>query len=94
MSHPNVFVTGAVTADEIGDVLAPHNPGWLLTGFEEPIFGHPLVEAARRASISVAYRDWSAGSVKPRKGDLAVPIDADDQGLVDAVIAWVEQFKT
>jgi hypothetical protein len=94
MSYPNVFVTGAVAASEIGDVLAPHNPGWLLTDFEEPAFGHPLIETARRASIPVAYRDWSAGSVNPRKRDLAVPIDADDQGLVDAVIGWVERFKT
>jgi GT2 family glycosyltransferase len=93
MSHPNVFVTGAIAADEIGAVLAPHNPGWLLADFEEPLFGHPLIEAARGASIPVAYRDWSAGSVKPRKGDLAVPVGADDQELVDAVIGWVERFK-
>jgi GT2 family glycosyltransferase len=89
MSYGNVFITGTVAAGEIRDVLAPHNPGWLLTDFEEPAFGHPLLETARRASIPVAYRDWSAGSVKPRKGDLAIPADADDQGLIDTVIAWV-----
>ncbi|WP_412772122.1 glycosyltransferase family 2 protein [Nitrobacter sp.] len=94
MSHPNVFVTGALAADEIGAVLAPHNPGWLLADFEEPLFGHPLIETARRASIPVAYRDWSVGSIKPRKGDLAVAADADDQRLVDAVIGWVERSKT
>lgn len=91
MSHANVFVTGAVTASEIGDVIAPHHPGWLLTDFEEPAFGHPLIETSRRASIPVAYRDWSVGSVKPRKQDLAIPADADDGGLVDAVIEWIER---
>ncbi|WP_438277302.1 glycosyltransferase family 2 protein [Nitrobacter sp.] len=91
MSHANVFVTGAVTASEIGDVIAPHHPGWLLTDFEEPAFGHPLIETSRRASIPVAYRDWSVGSVKPRKQDLAIPADADDRGLVDAVIEWIER---
>jgi GT2 family glycosyltransferase len=91
MSYANVFITGAIAAAEIGDVLTPHNPGWLLTDFEEPSFGHPIIETARRASIPVAYRDWSAGSAKPRKGDLAIPASADDQGLVDAVIAWIEQ---
>jgi hypothetical protein len=91
MSYANVFITGAIAAAEIGDVLTPHNPGWLLTDFEEPSFGHPIIETARRASIPVAYRDWSAGSAKPRKGDLAVPASADDQGLVDAVIAWIER---
>ncbi len=88
MSCANVFVTGKVAADETGDVLAPHNPGWLLTDFDEPAFGHPLIEAARRASIPVAYRDWSAGSAKPRKTDLAIPPDTDEEGFVDAVIAW------
>jgi hypothetical protein len=91
MSHANVFVTGAVTASEIGDVIAPHHPGWLLTDFEEPAFGHPLIETSRRASIPVAYRDWSVGSVKPRKQDLAIPADADDGGLVDTVIEWIER---
>jgi GT2 family glycosyltransferase len=93
MSHANVFVTGTITAGELGDVLAPHRPGWLLTDFESPAFGHPLVETARRASIPVAYRDWSAGSIKPRKQDLAIPADADDRGLVDAVIEWIERSR-
>ncbi len=88
MSCANVFVTGKVAAGEIGDVLAPHNPGWLLTDFDEPAFGHPLIEAARRASIPVAYRDWSAGSAKPRKADLAIPPDTGQEDFVDAVIAW------
>lgn len=88
MSCANVFVTGKIAAGEIGDVLAPHNPGWLLTDFDEPAFGHPLIETARRASIPVAYRDRSDGSAKPRKGDLAIPADADEAGLIDAVITW------
>jgi hypothetical protein len=89
MSYANVFITGAVTADEIGDVLAPHNPGWLLTDFEEPAFGHPLIETARQAPIPVAYRDWSAGSAKARKGDLAIPADMDAPGFADAIVEWV-----
>jgi O-antigen biosynthesis protein len=92
MSYPNVFITGAVAADELCHVLAPHNPGWLLADFEEPAFGHPLIETARRASIPIAYRDWSAGSVKARKGDLAIPADVDEPRLVDAVVDWVGRF--
>ena len=88
MSSGNVFITGAVEAHEIGAVLTPHNPGWLLTDFEKPAFGHPLIETARRASIPVAYRDWSDGSARARKGDLAIAPDVDEPALVDAVIAW------
>ncbi|WP_245474558.1 hypothetical protein [Bradyrhizobium sp. Leo121] len=91
MSYPNVFITGAVAADELGDILAPHDPGWLLTDFEEPIFGHPLIETAKQALRPVAYRDWSGGSLTPRKGDLALPANADEAGLVDAVVDWVER---
>ncbi|WP_454618248.1 glycosyltransferase [Bradyrhizobium cenepequi] len=89
MSYPNVFMTGAVVADQLGDVLAPHDPGWLLTDFEEPIFGHPLIETAKRALRPVAYRDWSSGSSNPREGDLAIPANVDEAGLVDAVVDWV-----
>jgi GT2 family glycosyltransferase len=89
MSYANVFITGAVAVDEIGDVLAPHHPGWLLTDFDKPVFGHPIIETARQASIPVAYRDWSAGSAKARKGDLAIPADVDEPGLVDAIIEWI-----
>ncbi|MCA1453662.1 glycosyltransferase [Bradyrhizobium sp. BRP22] len=89
MSYSNVFITGAVAADELGDVLAPHDPGWLLTDFEEPTFGHPLIETAKQASRPVAYRDWSGRSTKPRKRDLAVPANVDEAGFVDAVVDWV-----
>jgi hypothetical protein len=89
MSYANVFVTGKIAAGEISDVLAPHNPGWLLTDFDDPAFGHPLIETATRASIPVAYRDWSSGAAKPRKGDLAIPADTDEEKFVDAVVTWV-----
>jgi GT2 family glycosyltransferase len=89
MSYSNLFITGAVVADELGDVLAPHNPGWLLTDFEGPIFGHPLIETAKQASRPVAYRDWSQGSLKPRKGDFAIPANVDEAGLVEAVVDWI-----
>jgi GT2 family glycosyltransferase len=91
MSYSNLFITGAVATDELGNVLAPHNPGWFLTDFEGPVFGHPLIETAKRASRPAAYRDWSGGSLKPRKGDLAIPADADEAGLVEAVVNWIRQ---
>ncbi|QHO78848.1 glycosyl transferase [Bradyrhizobium sp. CCBAU 051011] len=89
MSQPSLFVTGVVAADELGEVLAPHNPGWLLTNFEQPVFGHPLIEAAKQATRPVAYRDWSGGSLTPRKGDLAIPANVDAAGLVDRVVDWI-----
>ncbi|RTE88087.1 glycosyltransferase family 2 protein [Bradyrhizobium sp. LVM 105] len=89
MSRPNIFVTGAIAADELGDVLRPHNPGWILTDFERPVFGHPLVETARQATRPVAYRDWSGGALKPRKGDLAISAIVNAAALADLVVDWV-----
>ncbi|WP_244429408.1 MULTISPECIES: glycosyltransferase [Bradyrhizobium] len=88
MSRPNIFITGAVAADELSDVLTPHNPGWILTDFEQPVFGHPLVETARQAIRPVAYRDWSGGRLKPRKGDLAISNIVNAAALADLVIDW------
>ncbi|TYO62080.1 glycosyltransferase [Bradyrhizobium hipponense] len=89
MSQPNIFVTGAIAADELGDVLTPYNPGWILTDFEQPIFGHPLVETVKQAARPVAYCDWSGGALKPRKGDLAIPAIVNAAGLADLVVDWI-----
>jgi hypothetical protein len=89
MAFSNVFVTGRVAADELGNVLAPYNPGWLLTDFEDPLFGHPIVEMARTANRPVAFRDWSFGSLQPRQRDLAIAADANDASLANAVAQWI-----
>jgi hypothetical protein len=89
MSFPNLFVTGKVDPDELSRVLAPHDPNWLLTDFDQPLFGHPLIEAARCANRPVAFRDWSCCVVSPRGGDLAIAPDVDDDELADVVARWI-----
>jgi GT2 family glycosyltransferase len=90
MSHDNVFVSGPVEVSELGRVLQPHNVGWILTGFDGPLFGHPLIEAARGANIPVAYLDWSRGADARRAGDLTIDPDLLNDQLVDQVAAWIE----
>ena len=90
MSHDNVFVSGAMEASELGPVLRPHNVGWMLTGFDGPLFGHPLVEAVRAANVPVAYLDWSSDPPTRRAGDLAMDPDLQLDQLVDQVVAWIE----
>jgi GT2 family glycosyltransferase len=89
MTFPNVFVTGQVEATELGSLLAPYNPGWLLTDFERPLFGHPIVETARTANRPVAFRDWSFGKIRPRDRDLAISADASDQALAQGLAQWI-----
>ena len=90
MSHDNVFVSGPIEASELSRVLQPHNVGWILTGFDGPLFGHPLIEAARGANVPVAYLDWSRGADARRAGDLAIDPDLRNDQLVDQITTWIE----
>jgi GT2 family glycosyltransferase len=91
MGFPNVFVAGRVEAEELSNLLAPYNPGWLLTDFEHPLFGQPIVETARTANRPVAFRDWSFGSLRSRNRDLAIAPDANDAALAEAVAQWISR---
>jgi hypothetical protein len=89
MAFSNVFVTGRIEAEELGRLLARYNPSWLLTDFEHPLFGHPMVETARTVNRPVAFRDWSFGSLRPRNRDLAIAADVSDTSLANAVAQWI-----
>lgn len=90
MSHESVFVTGGVEPAELGRVLQSHNVQWMLTGFDQPLFGHPLIELVRSSQTPVAYLDWSAGAIRPRSGDLAIGPDASPKHVAMAVDSWIE----
>jgi hypothetical protein len=89
MTLPNVFITGRVEVPELGNLLATVNPSFVLTDFEHPLFGDPMVETARTTNRPVAFRDWSFGHLKPRSGDLAIAADASDAALADTVAHWI-----
>jgi O-antigen biosynthesis protein len=90
MSHENVFVTGPTDASELGGTLQVHNVGWMLTGFDGPLFGHPLIQSVRKADIPVAYLDWSMGEITPRARDLALQPDVPLEQFTNQIIAWIE----
>ncbi|MEO6784340.1 MAG: hypothetical protein ABI407_22405 [Bradyrhizobium sp.] len=71
-------------------IAQPNNVGWMLTGFDGPLFGHPLIEAVRAANVPVAYLDWSRGAVDQRARDLAIDPELQPDRLVDQVVAWIE----
>jgi GT2 family glycosyltransferase len=89
LALPNVFITGRVEAQQLANLLSAVSPGFLLTDFEHPLFGDPMVETARTANRPVAFRDWSFGRLKSRNHDLAIPADASDAALADAVAQWI-----
>jgi GT2 family glycosyltransferase len=91
MSRPGVFVTGQISLEELPKVLGVYNPSWLLTDFENPFFGHPVMEATRRAGLPVAYRDWSGGAPAARKRDLAIRMAADVSTVADDIVRWTSR---
>ena len=90
MSHPNVFVTGPVDLPELNRVLAPHDVRWMLTGFDQALFGHPVINAVRGSSLPVAFLDWSFGALPGRSGDLAISPETPRNRLTGQLVSWME----
>jgi hypothetical protein len=91
MSHSNVFVTGPIEGSELATVFRPHNIGWMVTGFDRPLFGHPLVQSAKNANLPVAYLDWSKSKVTKRPGDLALDPDIEPDRFADELVTWAQR---
>ena len=89
MSFDNVFVIGPVEPVELGDVLQSYEPSWILTDFDRPLFGHPVIQIVRTSDVPVAYLDWSFGRAIPRQTDLAVSPDEEVDQLADLVVSWI-----
>lgn len=89
MRRANVFVTGAVGAEEFEALTKSLNLGFLFISVTRPLFGHPLLSAASSSSLPTAYVDWSKGRVKPRKKDLAIDPSTSLDGIVAALSRWM-----
>jgi len=85
----NVHVTGPVEAGEIQHLVKAYDVQYLFASVTRPLFGHPILVAASRSAVPIAYFDWSTGRGKVRRGDLALhhslPLDA----ITAALSAWM-----
>ena len=90
MSYPHTFVTGPVESEiDLADALVAYNVFALVVGFDEALFGHPTIEAARNSQLPVAFVDWSKAA-KRRKRDLSIPDTADHKTTANLVANWLE----
>ncbi|MGO9759154.1 MAG: glycosyltransferase family 2 protein [Roseiarcus sp.] len=85
----DVFVTGRVEVAEFERLIGASRLDALFLGLTEPLFGHPIVSLTHNARLPVAYRDWSAGVVEPRKGDLPIPARAPLDAVIDNLAQWL-----
>jgi GT2 family glycosyltransferase len=89
MRSSNVFVTGAVTADEFEQLVDALGIGYLFVSATRPLFGHPVLTAALSSSRPVAYFDWSMGRLEPQKKDLAIDPRSSLDDVIGALNRWM-----
>jgi GT2 family glycosyltransferase len=85
----NVAVTGPLGEDELPALCRYHEVGRLFVERRQPLFGHPLVEAARAIGLSLAFRDWSLGVPDGALGDLAIDPFAASSDVVTSLLRWM-----
>src|SRR5262249_25592543 len=69
----NAFVTGPVDAAEFESIVATYDLQALFVSVTRPLFGHPILSAAAKSALPMAYFDWSMGRTEARSKDL--PLD-------------------
>ncbi len=90
MKLDNIYVTGAVEADEYDRVLQQYAVGKLFVPVARPLFGHPtIVELSSKRPT--AFFDWSLGEVPSRPMDLALDPYLTDEEFTTALVDWISQ---
>jgi hypothetical protein len=90
MQLPNLHVTGPIDAEELETVATTYALDRLFVCVTQPLFGHPLLNAAFGGSRPLAYVDWTDGAVAPRRDDLALEPSLSFGALIEKLNEWVE----
>jgi hypothetical protein len=85
----NVFVTGRFEAGEFDRLIRANRLGALFLNLSRPLFGHPVAALTLNARLPAAYRDWSAGGLRPRPRDLAIPARANLDAVAHQLAKWL-----
>ncbi|HYA60035.1 MAG TPA: hypothetical protein VED85_06730 [Burkholderiaceae bacterium] len=91
MRRTNAFVTGLVGAEEFDNVINALGLGHLFVSATQPLFGHPVVTAARSSSLPTAYFDWSGGRIKAEKKDLPLNPHTSLDEITDRLSRWISK---
>ena len=89
MRCPNLHVTGPVGADELETVATTYALDRLFVCVTQPLFGHPLLNAAFGGTRALAYVDWTKGAVAPRCDDLALDPSLPLEVLIEDLSGWL-----
>ena len=85
----NMFVTGAVDAAEFESVVMAYDLQALFISVTRPLFGHPILAAAIRSTLPIAYFDWSMGRAEQTDEDLPLDPRSTLEAITAALGQWV-----
>jgi hypothetical protein len=84
-------VTGQVASDELDALVRHYRIDGVVVPLTDPLFGHPVVVAARRLVLPFACLDWADGQSKMPAGDFPVDRSLAGHGVVKRLLPWIEQ---
>ena len=89
MSHPNVFVSGAIAPQELDRLLATVGAGRILTlGLDASETSTPAFAWARSTHLPIA--SIADGPLLVRSDDLVLPPDMPHARMIEKICAWVK----
>lgn len=91
MQEHQIFVTGPVDALELPELIVRYDIGTLFAFTSEPLFGHPMMLAAERTRLPLAYFDWSGGQCRARLGELAIDPALSLKNISILISQWIER---
>jgi hypothetical protein len=92
MRSGNVFVTGAVAAEEFEHLIGALGISQLFVSTTRPLFGHPTLYATHSSNLPTAYFDWSKTGIKSKKKDLAINPRSSLKDITGALIEWMPKL--
>jgi hypothetical protein len=89
MKLENIFVTGAVDAPDLPDVVDFYGIRSLFVAHRAPLFGHPAIDCIlENQQLPIAFVEWHAGT--PARNPLDFPINrlSADHEIADDLVDW------
>lgn len=89
---PNVSVSGAIDPDEIEDVLQHYGVKALVVATQQPLSGHPLINAVMASSFPVACFDGSSGRQAAKRDNLLIDPAMSKLNAAKAIRTWFDHL--
>jgi O-antigen biosynthesis protein len=91
MRFGNVFVSGPVGVADLARLIRQYRLNRIFAGFGQPLFGHPVIEAAMNCGLPAAYVDWSLGDCTARGSDFPIDASLSCRDVATVLGRWIAE---